>query len=614
MESAESSGFRRCIRPRPGTRLTGLVGAVILLSAWSLAACAAPLANQLKDSPSPYLAAHGGDPVAWQAWSPATLALAREQNKLLFVSIGYFSCHWCHVMQRESYRNPEIAALINQGYIPVKVDRELDVALDAEMIAYAQISRGSSGWPLNVFITPEGYPLYAVLYEKPDRFLKLLSALRERWLADSAGLKAHAQQAAPAQAAVRKVRPSAALAAEYRKQLVSEALAQADLLGGGFNQPRKFPLSPMLAALLAIEERHHDARLADWLRLTLDQMARGGLRDHVAGGFFRYTVDPDWHTPHFEKMLYDNAQLAMLYLRAAKVLKRPTYRDIASATLDFMLAEMRSGGAFITSTSAVDEQDREGGAYLWTEKQLRQILDGEEYRLVARIWGMDTPAESELGYLPQNRNEFTAAEQIRLKELYRKLMQARQHRRIPKDVKLLAGLNGIALAALSEAAEVAPRYRQAADELRDFLLQRLWRNGELHKGMGRNQLLGSADLEGYAYAAAGLMRHARLSGSKEDAQTAREMARLAWRKFHTPRGFLLEQGGALAKPFYQDVVADGPLPSPSSVLIDLSLRAGDAALRAKARDALAQGLALQDRGLFWYASQVIALNRLFRAL
>lgn len=594
-----------------------ICAAMILLFAWQMSSLAQPLVNQpplvnqLKSSPSPYLAIHGDDPVAWQAWSPATIELARKQNKLLFVSIGYFSCHWCHVMQAESYRHAEIAALINQHFIPVKVDRELEVALDAEMIAYTQALHGAAGWPLNVFITPEGYPLYATLYEKPDRFNEILTTLSSEWQKDPAGLKALAQKGVKAEQPLKKIKPTPALALKYRKQLVTETLAQADQLGGGLNLPSKFPVAPQLAALLEIEARQHDAKLAEWLRLTLDQMARGGLRDHVAGGFFRYTVDPDWHTPHFEKMLYDNAQLAMIYLRAARIFNHPAYRDIAIETLDFLLAEMRVGAAFVTSTSALDMQGREGGIYLWTEEQLKLILKHDEYVLVARIWGMDTPAEFDLGYLPMNRKQPTLAEQKSLTEIYRKLMQLRQERGIPKDSKLLAGLNGLALAAFSEAAVLAPRYRQAADELRAYIVESLWQNGELHKGMSRQQLLGQGDLEAYAYTASGLLRYAQLSGNASDAKTAIQIANVAWHKFHTPRGFLLEQGSELAKPFYQAVVEDGPLPSPSSVLIDTSLRTGDKALRDKARNALADGEALQKQGLFWFASQVTALNRLF---
>ena len=591
--------------------------AMFLLFAWQMPSFAQPLVNQpplvnqLKSSPSPYLAIHGDDPVAWQEWSPATMELARKQNKLLFVSIGYFSCHWCHVMQAESYRHAEIAALINQHFIPVKVDRELEVALDAEMIAYAQGILGSAGWPLNVFITPEGYPLYAILYEKPERFNGMLTALSNEWQRDSAGLKALAQKTVPVARVIRKIKPDSALALKYRKQLVQESLAQADLLSGGINTPLKFPVAPQLAALLEIEALQHDPKLAEWLRLTLDQMANKGLRDHVAGGFFRYTVDPDWHTPHFEKMLYDNAQLAMIYLRAAKIFKQPAYRDIAIETLDFMLAEMRVEGGFVTSMSALDEQGREGGAYLWTEAQLKGMLEPDEFALVARIWGMDRAAEFDFGYLPMNRKQPALAEQKSMKQIYSKLLQQRKARPVPRDIKLLAGLNGLALAAFSEAAVIAPRFRKAADELRAYFLAYLWQNGTLPKGISKQQLLGEADLEGYAYTAFGLMHYAKMSGNAGDAKTASQIAQVAWQKFHTPHGFLLEEKSELAKPYYHGVVEDGPLPSPSSILIDVSLRSGDKALRDKAREALADGEALQKQGLFGFASQVSALNRLY---
>ncbi len=597
--------------PIPFASSLQLFGAIFLFFAWQAPGVAAQLVNQLKNSPSPYLAIHWDDPIAWQEWSPATLELARKENKLLFVSIGYFSCHWCHVMQAESYRNAEIAAVINQGYIPVKVDRELEVALDAKMIAYARSTLGSAGWPLNVFITPEGYPLYATLYEKPDRFSDILTALSNEWKKDSAGLKAIAQKAGAVERTIKKIQPTAALAVNYRNRLVQETLAQADLLSGGIDTPRKFPLSPQLAALLEIEERHHDPKLAEWLRLTLDQMMHGGLRDHLAGGFFRYTIDPDWRTPHFEKMLYDNAQLAMIYLRAARIFKNPAYREIALETLDFMLSEMRVGAAFVTSTSALDDEGREGGAYLWTETQLKSILDQDEYALLARIWGMEVAAEFDLGYLPMNRKQPAIDEQKRMKAIYVRLLQLRKTRIVPKDVKLLAGLNGLALSALTEAVDIAPRFRLAADDLRAFMLENLWQNGVLYKGMSRQQLLGQGDLESYAYTAAGLMKYSQLSGKAGDAKTARKIAQLAWLKFHTPHGFLLEQKSELAKPYYLRVVEDGPLPSPSSMLIDTSLRSGDKALQDKARAALADGEALQSHGLFWHASQVMALNRLF---
>lgn len=569
------------------------------------------LVNRLKNSPSPYLAIHGEDPVAWQEWSPATLDRARRENKLLFVSIGYFSCHWCHVMQAESYKNTETAAVINKYFIPVKVDRELEVALDAQMIEYAQGILGAAGWPLNVFITPEGYPLYAILYEQPVRFRLMLDTLGKEWQKDSAGLKAIAQKSAKPEVATRKIKPTAQLAEKYRLQLVQEALEQADMLSGGISVPRKFPLSPQLAVLLAFEAQHHDAKLAVWLQLTLDQMMSGGLYDQLGGGFFRYTTDAAWQRPHFEKMLYDNAQLAVIYLRASRIFRNPAYRDVAIGTLDFMLTEMRAGNGMIASISAIDGNGNEGGSYLWTEEQLNTVLHDNDLNLLRTTWGMDKPPDFEFGYLPPNRNVSNADDGKRLLKIYSELLQARNARILPKDTKLLASLNGLALAAYSEAADIAPRFGQAADELRSFIVDDLWRKDELLKGISNGQTLGQADLEGYAYVASGLLRYAQLKSKKDDAVIATQIMQAAWQKFYTAGGFLLEQQSRLAKPYYQGVIEDGPLPSPSAVLIDASISSRDKSLKAMAVDALGFADTLQNKGFFWNASHVMALNRLF---
>lgn len=596
-----------------GRRIARLLAACLLVL--PVVVAAVPLANHLANNPSPYLALHGADPVAWQEWNPSTVALARRQNKLLFVSIGYFSCHWCHVMQRESYRDPRIAEALNRDFIPVKVDRELNAALDAEIIGFARLTLGAAGWPLNVFITPEGYPLRATLYAKPDQFLGLITQLGERWRADSRELRALAKEVAdsgkPAVAAPAK--PAPGLAATLRERLVEESLARADSLRGGLNQERKFPIAPQLTSLLQIQERHPDTRLAAWLTLTLDRMMNGGLRDHVGGGFFRYTVDPDWHTPHFEKMLYDNAQLALLYLRAARILGEPRYREVAFETLDFMLAEMHDAqtGAFITGTSAVDGEGREGGVYLWSREQLRQTLNSEEFAVATRIWGLEAAAELELGYLPQQVREATAAESAQLEPAYRKLRNERRQRHLPKDDKLLAGLNGLALKALSEAAAVEPRYRRHADEVKDFLARRLWRKGGLQQGTGQGKPLGPADLEGYAYAASGLRAYARLSGKAADHALADKLVREAWRRFHSASGFLLAETTLLAAANRQAVIADGPAPSPSAELIKASLDSRDKALRRSAFGALDFAAATVGRDPFMHASLVAAIGTTF---
>lgn len=599
-----------------GQRLFGRLLVACLL-ALPLAVMAAELTNRLAHHHSPYLALHGADPVAWQEWSPATVALAREQNKLLFVSIGYFSCHWCHVMQTESYRDPRIAEVLNRDFIPVKVDRELNAALDAEMIEFARRSLGVAGWPLNVFITPEGYPLFATLYSKPDQFLGLITQLGEGWRTGSEELKAtaRASYATGRPVAASAAKPVPDLAATWRKRLVEDALVLADPLRGGLDQARKFPIAPQLTALLQIQARHPDARLAAWLTLTLDRMAKGGLRDHVGGGFFRYTVDPDWHTPHYEKMLYDNAQLALLYLRAASILGKPQYRGIAFETLDFMLVEMRDAqtGAFIASTSAVDGEGREGGVYLWSREHLRRMLSPDEFVTASRVWGLEVAAESDLGYLPQQLREPTAAELAQLEPVYRKLRnERRRQRHLPRDDKLLAGLNGLALKALSEAAAFAPRYRRSADEVKDFLVRQLWRKDGLQQGMGQGKLFGPADLEGYAYATAGLRYYARLSGKTADHALADKLARETWRRFYSVRGFLLAETTLLAAENWQAAIADGPSPSPSAELIAASLASRDKALRRNAVAALGIAVGPAGSDLFMHASLVDAVDAFFR--
>lgn len=571
-----------------------------------------PLVNQLQHHPSPYLALHGSDPVAWQEWNAETLARARRENKLLFVSIGYFSCHWCHVMQRESYKNPEIAAWLNAHFIPVKVDREINGALDAEMQAFAEATRKQAGWPLNVFITPQGYPLAAILYAPPQEFLRSLTRLQNSWAQDSDHLQAMALSAAQALPAPQEneAQFAPAIGVLYRQRFVDEALAQADMFRGGFGAASKFPQVPQLSALLDIYQQSPSPKLAEFLRLTLDHMARLGLYDHVGGGFFRYTVDPDWSTPHYEKMLYDNAQLAHLYARAATLLKQTNYRLVANETLDFMLREMRDAdsGAFITSTSAIDAQDREGALYLWDKETLLRLLKPADLALITPYWGLDHPAESAYGYLPLYKTPPKAAELYRLRAVHMRLREERAKRALPKDNKLLAGLNGLALIALAESSE--PPYQAAAKRLRDFIVGTLVSEEGLSKGWAQGKLLGQADLDDYVYVAAGLSDYAQRSKNRVDRALANRLLRQAWQKFYTPRGWQLEQQPLLARPYYQRLVPDGATYSPAALLIKTSWRSGDKALRTLALSALNGGFAVLDQGSFWYASQISAMNAL----
>jgi len=587
---------------------------------------AAPLENQLRQHPSPYLALHGDDPVAWQEWNAVTVERARREGKLLYLSIGYFSCHWCHVMQRESYRNAQIASYLNSHVIPVKVDRELEPALDVRLIEFVEKTRGMSGWPLNVFVTPDGNPLFATLYHPPEEFQKILVRIEQLWRNDRVRLATLARIEAIAPQGPGKPELNIAQARALADRIVAEALTTADSVQGGFGEQSKFPQYPQLAFLLAHYERTQDLRLKEFLLLTLDAMALNGLQDHLGGGFFRYTVDPSWKTPHFEKMLYDNAQLARLYRSAARVFGRDDYRHIANRTLDFLLGEMRApSGAMIAALSALDDKGVEGGYYLWSKTELEILLtpvEQEVYRLYA---GMRDAAPFEPGYLPlrsmpvaqiaASRNQQLADVENQIASAEDKLRVARAQRVLPRDTKELAAWNGLALAAFAEAAldTNETRYREAAQAVRNFLAKELWDGKALVRSRVHGKANGKVALEDYAYVTLGLTAWAALTGEERDYALAQAVAGAAWKRFYGPKGFRLEESSLLVAETGQDVLSDGPMPSPSAVLAEASLRlaakTGNKVLRRQALSALNSGNAAISANPFWYATPVNTLLR-----
>jgi uncharacterized protein YyaL (SSP411 family) len=584
---------------------------LLLICLLPAVAGAAVLTNRLANHPSPYLALHGHDPVAWQEWNAATVARAKRENKLLFVSVGYFACHWCHVMQRESYQNPQVAALLNRDFIPVKVDRELNSGLDDALQQFSGRLNGVAGWPLNAFVTPEGYPAFAVLYAPPQELRALLTQLGGRWAADSAGIRRLARQAAPPPVPRPTAAPlTAARSAQAWQQFVAGAWQEADTLHGGFGQVSKFPMAPQLHALLERQAQQPDARLADFLRLTFDQMAARGLRDHVGGGFFRYTTDPGWETPHFEKMLYDNAHLAVLYLRAATVLQQPRYREVARGTLDFMRDELQdASGGLYSSTSAVDAAGREGATYLWEPDELKQHLSPAAYSAAQRVWRLDAARSFGAGYLPAEYRTPTADERPLLDEAARVLYPLRRTRSLPKDIKQNAGLNGLALSAFSQALQLDPAYRRQADRIQHFLLTRLVRDGRLMKAMARGQVLPHGELEDYAYVVQGLLDHADATGNSQSRVQAQKLAQRAWQLFWSERGWQFEVRPLLATLQAEPALADGALYSPSDVLILASLRLQDAGLQRLARKAAGWRLPTMEQDAYAYPTRVRVLTR-----
>ncbi|KAB2313486.1 thioredoxin domain-containing protein [Betaproteobacteria bacterium SCN2] len=583
----------------------------LLLSVGAAQAEPTKLENRLASHPSPYLALHGADPVAWQAWNADTVARAKRENKLLFVSVGYYACHWCHVMQRESYKNAEIAELLNREFIPVKVDRELHTGLDDALQEFSSRLLKISGWPLNAFVTPEGYPAYVVLYAPPEDFRKLSARLAERWKADSTGVKKLAQEANPPPTQeIQRQALNAAQLARWENAFLQQMRGEQDDLRGGFGEVSKFPMAPQLSLALELQAARPDAKLEGFLRLSFDQMAERGLRDHVNGGFFRYTTDPGWETPHFEKMLYDNAQLAVLYLRAAQVLKEPRYRAEGLAAVDFMLGVLAAPeGGFYASTSAVDDAGREGAHYLWDSGAIRRLLNAAEYAAARRVWKLDMAAPFELGYLPAEWATPNKTEKPLLRSALGKLERARRNQPLAKDDKRNAGLNGLALSALAAAMRAEPRYRKAAADTYRFVRTQMMTADGLYKSMAKGRKLAGAELEDYAYVARGLLDYAEAAGVEEARRDALRLAQAAWKQFADAQGWRREKQALLATVRPEAVLEDGPVASPSAVLIHASLRLGDAGLAARAREALQWYSPAMGRDPFSYPSQVLAYRQ-----
>ena len=586
--------------------------------------------NALYHNASPYLAMHGRDPVRWHLWNAKTIALARAQKKLLFVSSGYFSCHWCHVMQRESYQNPRIAALLNKYYIPVKVDRELSTALDARLVDFVEHTQGYSGWPLNVFVTPDGYPLLGMVYVPPENFASILGKLQQEWHKDRPGLL-HLAKAASEELSSAVVTQStqlpAGLATQLEQAFIKAASDNEDDLQGGFGQQNKFPSVPQLQLLLQIYRQHADPQIKHFLQLTLDQMASRGLWDQLGGGFFRYSVDPGWHVPHFEKMLYDNALLARLYFEAGETFQRAAYTRIAQATLTFVLRELHSkDGAFFASVSAIDDHGVEGGYYLWHSKQVQALLDPAQWAVARRVWGLEGPPQLDAGHHLQQamivaqvaselkRDPATVHKQLEAART--KLFAARQQRHVPRGTKKLAAWNGLMLSALVEGVKQTDdaHYRKAAQALHDYLLRELWDGKNLVRAKDDKGQVTDGTLEDYAYVIAGVSDWWQLSKDPQDQTWLTQLIESAWQKFYGRQGWQLAQHMLLRYGAGSTLVSDGALPSAASVLIAQTYRfariTDNHVFARQALRALNVGHAEIRNDPYWYATQISALLQL----
>ncbi|MEX2365898.1 MAG: DUF255 domain-containing protein, partial [Pseudohongiellaceae bacterium] len=490
----------------------------------------------------------------------------------------------------------------NRHFIPVKVDRELNPALDNRLIDFVERTQGQAGWPLNVFVTPDGYPLVGMIYQPAENFQQILERIAQEWQSDKARLKELAQRTTD-QLSTRSPVKRDVNARQLREAFLNASLQLADEFEGGFGNQNKFPSVPQLDALLTLYQQDSTSSLGDFLRLTLEAMAEGGLRDHLSGGFFRYVVDPGWQVPHFEKMLYDNALLASLYLRAARVLEEPQFQHVGLQTLEFMRHEFRlDNGGMLASFSALDDQGIEGGYYLWQMSEFKPLLNEQMFEVATRIWAVEGPPELEHGHHLRQVSglEDVAAElqqpveQIE-KALARardKLLERRDQRTLPRDNKQISAWNGLALSAFVAGAQQDSELKQTSTELRNFIIEQLWDGKQLKRASGGQQQLGQVGLEDYAYVAQGLLDYARDQNDEATLNVANDIIRQAWQRFFDPEGWLLQQQPLLQYAARQPLLADGPMPSPAVILMQatrqLLRQRPDAELERSLR--LAQGL------------------------
>ena len=461
----------------------------------SSSAMTAPLhANRLAREKSPYLLQHQHNPVDWHAWNAEAFARAREENKPIFLSIGYSTCHWCHVMERESFENETLAAYLNEHFVSIKVDREERPDVDKIYMTFVQSTSGGGGWPLNCFLTPDLKPFYGGTYFPPEErhgrpsFLHLLKQITDLWETRRADLlNSAAQLHEKLQAMAAQEQPSgSALSPDILPHAAALLKQMYDPRHGGFGDAPKFPQPSQPALLLSQGVEAGDAEAVRMVVHTCETMARGGIHDQLGGGFARYSVDAEWLVPHFEKMLYDNAQLANLYLDAYLVSGNAAHADTARDIIRYVLRDLTHPDGGFYSAEDADSEGKEGKFYCWTRAEMSKLLPPEEFNVAARHFGITERGNfvdhSDPDPLP-GQNVLSVVEATPekdrplLESAKAKMFAARAHRVRPHlDDKVLASWNGLMLGALARAHAVLGdnAYRAAAEKNLAFLQAKLW--------------------------------------------------------------------------------------------------------------------------------------------
>ena len=552
-------------------------------------------ANRLAAETSPYLLQHAHNPVDWYPWSPEAFELARREDKPVLLSVGYSACHWCHVMERESFENDEIATLMNQLFVSIKVDREERPDVDQIYMQAVQSMTGRGGWPMTVFLTPDGVPFYGGTYFPPEdrhgmpAFPRLLRSIADAYHSRRGEVLEAGRQLVEAMGQSGRLTGSTSLLT--RDVLVRAYMGlggEFDERDGGLGQAPKFPQPMTWEAVLRVGRRTRDARGLEMLQLTLTRMAHGGIYDQLGGGFHRYSVDGQWLVPHFEKMLYDNAQLASLYLHAWLATGDGLYRRVAEETLDYVRREMTHPGGGFYSAQDADSEGVEGKFFVWSPDEMRAVLgDPALARVALAYWGVDDGPNFEghsILFVPRDPEEvagtlgLTADELATAIERARGLLYAEREKRVHPglDDKVLASWNGLMLAAFAEAAAVLGRADYLAVAVRNalFLTRQMVRDGRLLRSWKDGQARITGYLEDYSMVGVGLLALYEATFDRRWLDESRRLAEEALRLFWSADSNAFfdtgdDQEALVVRPRN---LFDNAVPSGTSVAIDWLLR------------------------------------------
>jgi len=546
--------------------------------------------NALADETSPYLLQHAHNPVNWRPWSQQALEDAKKENKLVLVSIGYSSCHWCHVMEEETFEDEEVAKVMNESFVSIKVDREERPDVDQVYMTALQLISGNGGWPLNVITLPNGKPLYGGTYHTKEQWTQVLTKISDLYKNDPEKAAEYSDMVAAGIAEANLVQPTNSfeeLTEAVLKKSVDNWRDNWDMNEGGEKGTQKFMIPSNLSFLLDYAALTGDPQAKAHVKNTLDKMAQGGIYDQIGGGFYRYSTDANWKIPHFEKMLYDNAQVLSLYSKAYSVFKDPAYKDVVWETIDFLEREMKDIGGGYHAALDADSEGEEGKFYVWNEEELKSVL-GDDFELFSSYYNIEKEAAWEdskyvlhsimddKAFVKEHAADYNALSSAKSR-WSKKLLAARDKRIRPRsDDKIITSWNALLITGLVDAHNVFGQndYLVKAEAVFKFLKDNSFQEGELVHTFKEGSQQKEGFLEDYAFMTDAALALYGSTLKKEYLNFAKNFHEIAETKFSDGASGMYKYSGSdelIAKIIKTD---DGVLPSPNAVMAHNLFRLG----------------------------------------